>query len=93
MGVRSCASSCECSPATGAHGGGEARGVFPGPGCSCLLIRDCTSQGTVSACRVQRGGIKDRDQITPFPLGARTHTGFSKVETLVFLFVFSFLYR
>lgn len=58
---------------TGAKGG---PGVFPGPGCSCLLIRDCTLQGTVSACGVQRGGIKDRDQITPFPLGARTHTGY-----------------
>lgn len=45
----------------------------------------------VLACRVQRGGIKDRDQVTPFPLGARTRTGFAKVETLVFLFlVFSF---
>ena len=47
----------------------------------------------MSACQVQRGGIKDRDQITPFPLGERTRTGFSKVETLVFLFLFFFLYR
>ena len=44
----------------------------------------------MSACQVQRGGIKDRDQITPFPLGERTRTGFSKVETLVFLFLFFF---
>lgn len=47
----------------------------------------------VLACRVQRGGIKDRDQVTPFPLGARTRTGFAKVETLVFLFLVFFLYR
>lgn len=36
-----------------------------------FFIQDCKMivQGIMSPCQVQRGGIKNSDNITPFPLG------------------------
>nr|CCQ43156.1 alternative protein EFNA5 [Homo sapiens] len=37
----------------------------------CLLIQNCKmiAQGIMSPCQVRRGGIKNRYDITPFPIG------------------------
>ena len=56
-----------------AAGDAEAQEGFPLP-CNTylrLLIQDCKMivQGIMSPCQVQRGGIKNRYNITPFPLG------------------------